>query len=258
MDPWLESRWESVHTSFIVVAQEKLNEQLPNDLIARVNERLFVGYIDGDSRSIVPDVFVTETGVTGEARSGSTAVVDEPVLIRFASEPVTEVHLEIFAAGDDARIITAIELLSFTNKANTQGRKDYLQKRNEYHAAGASVVEIDLLRQGPHLVDVPPGYLRGDYQTPYKVCVRRGWKLDAHEAEYYPIPLRSRLPRIRVPLRKSEVDVVLDLQAVLETAYIRGRYYATNYDRPLEPPLGVEDAEWSRKLIEKWRQDAIA
>ena len=254
MDPWLEGRWSGVHAALIAIAQEELNKCLPPDLAARINERVFVGYADKPRRPIEPDVFVVRSRPVGTlVATGDTAVLDEPIIIRCGEEPLTETYIEIIHAGDESTVITAIEVVSLANKGTTQSRREYEQKRDEYHAAGVSTIEIDLLRAGPHVVGVPLGYLTGHLLTPYKVCVHRGWKIGAYEAEYYPIPLNARLPRIRVPLRQTDADVGLDLQLLLNTAYARGRYEQTNYSRLLDPPLSPDDAAWAAEQIAVWR-----
>lgn len=232
MDPWIESRWGGVHHSLITDVQAQLNRRLPSDLVARVDERVFVGHL------------------------GGTAVLDEPVVIRFADEPVTEGFVEIVDAADQSLVITSIEVLSPTNKSHPQGRREYLAKRDEYHRGNVSTVEIDLLRRGEHILAVPSGYLLPPFDTPYRVCVRRAWRLDAHEAEYYPIPLRSRLPRVRIPLRESDTDVGLDLQVALEAGYVRNRLDLTDYTKSPDPPLDPADAAWAQERIDAWRSAA--
>lgn len=69
------------------------------------------------------------------------------------------------------------------------------------------------------------------------------------------MPLRRPLPPIRIPLRRKDEDVRLDLQAVLEQAYRKGRYSLTINDaeRP-EPPLTGDDAKWARALVRAARK----
>jgi hypothetical protein len=252
MDPWIESRWEGFHLGLIASVQSKLNARLPDDLVARIDERVYVGYPDGGRRQVKPDVFVIEDRARSPAAgppSAGTAVLDEPV---------TEGYIEIVDADDGATVITSVEILSPTNKNDPRARREYVAKRDEYHRATVSTVEIDLLRAGEHLVDVPPGYLPERLDTPYKVCVRRGWRLAANESEWYAVPLRSRLPRVRVPLRPTDADVGLDLQAAFEQTYVRGRYDRTRYDRPPVPPLGADDAAWAADRVAAWRAAAAA
>ena len=51
-------------------------------------------------------------------------------------------------------------------------------------------------------------------------------------AEIYPLPLAERLPAIRVPLRQSDADVSLDLQALIDQCYENGGYDTIDYRRP--------------------------
>jgi hypothetical protein len=111
-------------------------------------------------------------------------------------------------------------------------------------------VEIDLLRQGRRALSVAPARIPPRARTAYQVCVRRGWL--SHRFEVYPVPLRRSLPAIRVPLRQKDDDVRLDLQAVLEQAYRKGRYHLTiNYAEPPDPPLAGDDARWARTLVKR-------
>jgi hypothetical protein len=69
------------------------------------------------------------------------------------------------------------------------------------------------------------------------------------EREVYPIPLRERLPTIRVPLRPTDADAVLDLQPLINQCHERGRYHMLNYRLGLNPPLPAEDAAWADQLL---------
>src|SRR6516162_10263588 len=60
MDPYLEQRWRDVHHNIITFAQGALNEALPDGLIARVEERVFLEPEWGPGRSPYPDLRVVE------------------------------------------------------------------------------------------------------------------------------------------------------------------------------------------------------
>ena len=91
-------------------------------------------------------------------------------------------------------------------------------------------------------------------QAPYCVLAQRAWSFDF---EYYRIPLRERLPKIPIPLRQTDRDVVLDLQAVFDQAYVNGRYDDTDYTVAPDPPLLNADAVWADAwLREKGRRPA--
>ncbi|MEQ1829163.1 MAG: DUF4058 family protein, partial [Pirellula sp.] len=60
MDPYLERHWQDVHSTFMVYAKQQLNQQLPAELRARVEESLAVESDDGRSKVVYPDISVTE------------------------------------------------------------------------------------------------------------------------------------------------------------------------------------------------------
>src|SRR5207244_3370983 len=60
MDPYLEAHWLDVHTRLVAYSADALNEKLPEELIARSEERVAV---EADARAegwIHPDVRVLE------------------------------------------------------------------------------------------------------------------------------------------------------------------------------------------------------
>src|SRR5258708_19992062 len=67
MNPYLEQRWGDVHAALITYLRDQIQEQLPADLRARMQERVFVeSYLDTESKSagkdrdFYPDVHVVE------------------------------------------------------------------------------------------------------------------------------------------------------------------------------------------------------
>jgi hypothetical protein len=79
--------------------------------------------------------------------------------------------------------------------------------------------------------------------------------LVAWHRRWYPLPLQSALPPINIPLRPADKDVRLDLNAILDLAYRKGRYRATiDYRVPPDPPLSADDAKWARALLRKARK----
>lgn len=67
--------------------------------------------------------------------------------------------------------------------------------------------------------------------------------------ELTPVSLRERLPAVRIPLRKSDDDVLLDVQALVDEAFHSGRYDTLNYARPYVPPLDDDDAAWAAEVV---------
>jgi hypothetical protein len=253
MDPYLEQFWPDLHARLILYTCDQIEEQLPGNLIARVEERVVLE-TEEDPHVVYPDVKITER--PGRGFRGGTAAsqvsVMEPVIVEYRGEPATETFLTILEAGPKQRLITVIEVLSLANKLAGEGQRQYRRKQQELADAGVSLVEIDLLRQGRRVLNVLPSHIPARVRTTYQVCVRRGWR--PQQCEVYPVPLRSPLPAISIPLRQKDADVRLDLQAILEQAYHKGRYYLTiNYAEPPDPPLTGDDAKWARKLIKAAR-----
>jgi hypothetical protein len=247
MDPYLEQHWGDVHHNLITFAQGLLNERLPRDLLARVQERILVE-LPSEERVYYPDVRVVEhqrPGQGGTAVAAADGTLAEPLEVPFL-EPETQGFLEIIETRPQRRLITVVEVLSPSNKYAGRGRDLYRQKQGDLADSGISLVEIDLLRAGPHVLQVPLGQYPPSYRTPYKVCVHRGWKA---KAEIYRAPLCERLPAIRVPLRQTDPDVPLDLQALIAQVYRHGRYDDIDYTAPPVPPLDPDDAVWADALL---------
>jgi hypothetical protein len=259
MDPWLEQYWPSLHARFITYAVDQLAEQLPDDLIPAIEETVYVVEPEWDRGRARPDVGVFGPAAPGSAppATASGVSVAEPVRIRLPEQPVVIRHVEIRDSRQNHPLITAIEVLSPTNKLDPRGRRAYIAKRQSYYDAGANVVEIDLLRGGAALIDVPMDALAPALATPYKACARRRPATEdvELEVEYYPLPLRQRLPAIRIPLRPTDEDVALDLQRPIDLAYERGRYaMRIDYSRLPEPPLEAQDAAWASEQLRRWER----
>jgi hypothetical protein len=250
MDPWLEQHWGDVHSSFVVYARDQINEQLPADLQARVEESIAIDTGDQESRVVYPDVRVVEEATVFDegTESGAVAVaIAEPVVVPVPDEPQTIRHIEIVDGSSGNRVVTAIELLSPANKVSDDGRQAYRQKQREYLAALVNLVEIDLIRAGKFVLAVPQSHLGKRCQTPYRICVRRVTRPDV--ALIYPVSLREPLPNIRIPLRPRDRAIVLQLQPVLDECYRRGRYHLLDYRKPLDPPLSADDQAWVDQLL---------
>ncbi len=214
MDPYLELYWGDVHHGLITYAADHLQPTLPRDLRARLDERVFFEFEE-------------------DRRQGG--------------EPMSQGSVKIIEAGSGNRVVTVIEFLSPSNKVPGEGQDLYLAKQQEVLAASVSLVEIDLTRTGRRVLSVRPERIPLSHRTTYQVCVRRGWKLP--QAEIYLVPLQERLPVIRIPLRETDQDVLLDLQVLIDQCYRNGRYDDLNYRDPLAPLLDPEDAAWADQLL---------
>jgi hypothetical protein len=244
MDPYLESKWPEVHASLIVYARNQLNQQLPDDLQANIEENLAVRVEDDDSHSIRPDVNVAEDReFSTPATQASNIAVAQPLVL--ARPPHPERHVEI--VNQAGRVITAIEFVSPWNKVGILAREKYARKQLDYLAAGLNLVEIDLVRQGGYVLAAPLEDLPEDQRTPYLICVYRDTK--PHQFEVYRAPLQEPLPNIRIPLRPGEPDVVLQLQPLIDACYRDGRYHRINYQVDPKPKFDEQHARWIDSLL---------
>jgi hypothetical protein len=255
MDPFLEQFWLDIHASLIIYTRDQLEEQLPASLIARVEERAVFETEEPRLQARYPDVKITERPGRKNGGVGVLAVASpaEPVIVEYLDEPATETFINIIEAGPGQRLVTVIEILSLANKLPGERQQQYRQKQKELRDAGVSLVEIDLLRSGERVLSVPRWLVPPDARTTYQACVRRGWL--PHRFEIYPIPLRRSLPVFAIPLRVQDKDIHLDLQAVLEQAYRKGRYHLTiDFKQRPDPPLTAADAKWAKSQLKSPRK----
>ena len=247
MDPWLEGPfvWKGCHDTLVVKSMETLQPDLKKrGYYIDLGERV---WIVEDERSIWPDNLLFRRVPVSAADGGTaTAVVDEPVRIIRPNEDVREVFAEIRTAVTH-ELVTCIEFISHANKQQQQGRELYRLKQDELEQAQVHLVEIDLLRAGQHIISIPPLVVEQLKPWDYLVNLARR---QGGDYEVYPIPLRQRLPRIRIPLKIGDEDAVLDLQDVLNRTYDVGPYpERLDYDRDPVPPLSNEDAQWANEIL---------
>jgi Protein of unknown function (DUF4058) len=250
MDPYLEMHWGDVHQSLVTYAREALQPGLPADLVARMEERVFIETEPDRIRRIVPDVHIAAHGAwpsaAATARETGSVAVAEPIVFDLLLDPVTEGYIEI-RERDGGKVITVIEFLSPANKTSGLGQEKYFQKQEEVLSSNASLVEIDLVRCGRRVLALPSAEIPTQHRNAYLACVSPGW-LRARR-ELYPLPLRQPLPAIPIPLRQGEARINLDIQALVARTYTVGRYELTNYAVEPEPPLPPEDAAWAADLL---------
>jgi hypothetical protein len=250
MDPYLEQHWLDVHHALATYARDQLQPRLPGGLRARIEERVFVeSDDDGQYAGIHPDVRIIEhpmSSSAGAATQGAVATA-EPIVIQTLSDPISQGYIEIVDASSGNRVVTVIEFVSPSNKVPGEGRKQYLLKQRRVIRAKANLVEIDLTRVGHRTLAAKRTMIPPRYHTTYLACVTRGWKWG--ESEIYPIRLAERLPAIRIPLRKSDAEVSLDLQTLIDQCYENGAYDTIDYRQPLKPPLEAAESAWADEWL---------
>lgn len=248
MDPYLEQHWEDVHTALIGYIRDELQPQLSGDLIARMEEKVYVED-EGETRLRKPDVRIAEVPMLWHSESGaaSTSVLDEPILLEPMDDPMLDRSVLIYDSAGN-RIITAIEILSPWNKTPGKALQAYLAKRKKYINSEINLIEIDLVRAGDWTRMIGSYPLPQKHQTTYRVTVHEP---DVAGIYLYPIPLNARLPNIKVPLRPHDTPAKLALQPLLEKAYAMGRYDHIDYSKPCVPPFEGVEKEFASQFTTK-------
>lgn len=248
MDPYLEDSrlWSAVHGRLIVYIADALGSAAGPRYATSVEERV---YLEGPDRKLSPDVSIRRVWRGAEDSAVAVAEPDAMVEVWAPPEPIRESYVTIIDLQTGQRIVTVIELVSPSNKYAGPGRKSYMSKQKAVLSSEVSLVEIDLLRRGRHVLCVPEYKARERGHYDYLVCVNRA-TTDRTRYQLYPRRLSERLPRVRIPLAHDDPDVVLDIQAVFEQTYEAGRYRdRIDYSQPCEPPLTLDQQKWANELI---------
>jgi len=176
---------------------------------------------------------------------GLRARIEERLVVE---EDCRETFVQIIDSATGGRVITMVEFLSATNKLPGDGRRKYLQKQREAMEADINLVEIDLIRPGEPVFCHSIDRLPEEWRTTYLAGVLRGHGHGTYE--FYRMPLRQRLPVIRIPLRQGDPDIILDIQSLIDRAYSEGRYDDIDYSRPPDPPFSEADAAWAAEILD--------
>lgn len=248
MNPYLENPelWSEVHSRLIVAIADELTDHLSERYRVAIEKRTYFSGGDDSLLVGIPDVSVV--GKQPEQNQPSaTATLPPPVepiaVIVPTAEEVQERYLEIREVATGA-VITAIEILSPKNKRSGEGRQAYERKRNQVLASMTHLVEIDLLRGGQPLP------ILGTAQSDYRILISRSDRRPS--AQLYAFSVRQEIPRFSVPLAAGDEEPVLDLQAVLQQVYKRGRYYlVVDYTQPPQPSLSAADTIWAEGVLQE-------
>lgn len=204
MDPYLEDekRWPAFQPVIVQALYQMLLPGLMDRYRARVGERLYCS--------------------------------EQALFTSIIREQHKEAFIEV-RQRSDGRLITLVEVVSPGNKITAEGRKLYLERRDEVKKMNANIVEIDLVLQGQTLID----YAKDAAPTwDYAVVVTRWTHPDRYEI--YSATLPKRLPRFRVPLASDDRDTVLDLQSAVSRAYDQGDF-AKQIDYTRDPVTRLSD-----------------
>ena len=248
MNPYLENPglWPDVHHSVIVKLRDYLAPRLRPDYRVTIHERVYVvsDPNSGGSEHRMPDVAVLSAAATpGRHRAAEGLALADPVVVQLPElELEKQLYLEVVRVSN-REVVTAIELLSPTNKSGS-GRRVYQAKRAQVLYSMTHLVEIDLLRAGqpmPMLTPMPVSH--------YRILVADARRTE-HVANLYPFGIHQAIPNVIMPLAKGDEGIAMALQTVIDDVYQAGSFdLDIDYLEDPEPPLSDSDRVWLDQLL---------
>ncbi len=250
MDPYLEhpELWPGVHHWLIIAIAESLVPQLRPKYRVAVEVRVYETSGDKSLLVGIPDVTVQRPVSAINKGDLNVAIASPPSQPVTVTLPMPETHKEGYLEVRDVatgEVVTAIEILSPTNKRPGEGRKAYENKRQRVLGRLTHLVEIDLLRAGQPMPIVSNGI-----EGSYRILVSRGEHRP--QAELYVFNLQDSVPSFPLPLRSGDTEPLVDLQGLLNQVYDRAAYdLVINYNREPVPPLSEVDAAWAEAVLQE-------
>lgn len=213
--------WPDFHSKFINYWQESLADILPDNYEARVGERVNLYEYSQPTQRFGPDVAILREndsfGPNPSTPQATLLSTVEPTVLEHVAiaEEIRQSYLEVIHRPN-RELVSVLEVLSPSKKVEP-GRSRYLAKRLDLLNEPVHLVELDLLHGGqrlPHRDQLP----KADY---YAIISRLE---ERFRCRVYAWTADQCLPRIPIPLRRPDPDVVIDLQSVYEITFTRGRY----------------------------------
>lgn len=249
MDPFLEGpEWEDFHLLLIAEMRDYLTARVRPRYLVRAERRI---YLERQSEQrderIRPDVAVLTARGTELATGEESAMGQRGVSPALLTLPVPEERREAFLVvrlRHTMDLVAVIEILSPTNKRRgSDGRREYLAKRETVLRSATHLIELDLLRGGERLPTMEP-LPAADYYA----FVSRGNQRPQTQVFFW--GLRDTLPAIPVPLAGNDSDVSLGLAELFDRVYDRAGYdYSLDHHASLSPRLSAPDEAWVRQLL---------
>jgi hypothetical protein len=258
MDPWLEhpDLWPDVHNRLIMAIADTLMPRITPRYVARVESRTTVlSGLDVD-QIFRPDVAIRAADLAAPGKDAGVAVLEQPeikksqVIVPIGKDEIEEAFLTIQEVSS-RKLVTAIEVLSPTNKKTKKGRAQYLDKRTKLLRSKVNFVEIDLLRGGEPmpLTDPPPS-------SDYRILICRP-KL-SRNADLFGFSIKTQIPTIPIPLLPKDSEPNLELNDILHALFERARYdLSIDYQQPPVPRLSKNDASWAATILAQAPDSAL-
>ncbi|MEC4819370.1 MAG: DUF4058 family protein [Scytonema sp. PMC 1069.18] len=250
MNPYLENPlfWSEVHNLLIAAIFRKLNPQLRPKYKVAIEKRVYQTTDEDWLLVGVADVAVQNIQKTPVPQKVGIALTSSPIEALTVDvtvpETVKETYLEVRDVATQ-EVVTVIEILSPKNKRLGEGRNAYGKKRLQVLGSYTNLVEIDLLRDGK-----PIQQIQNNIQTDYRILVSRASKRP--KADLYAFNLQNPIPCYPLPLRKGDMEPLLEIQILIDELYEEGNYdLVIDYTQEPVPPLSQENAAWLSELLKQ-------
>lgn len=238
--------WTEVHHRLITAIADEIAPSLRPKYRVAIEKRI---YLHSGEESVlvgIPDAAVTSqlamsdrrTSIATLSSESTTTTVRVPV-----PQEAREGYLEIRDV-ETGSVVTAIEVLSPTNKRSGVGREKYRGKRMAILGTSTHLVEIDLVKMGQ-----PTETIETVPKTDYRILICRGDR--RLYCDLYGFNLPDPIPVAVVPLRAGDREPTLDLYKLLTQLYDRAAFdLAIDYHGDPVLPLTEEDRSWLDRLLQ--------
>lgn len=245
MNPYLEqtSCWEMLHHQLCGSIATELVAQLRPRYLVKLEHRLYIHEKSAEERRFFGTSDVGVSRIPERPSAATAAVHVEPPtygMLPRAVEIEKQAYIEIIDR-ESATVVTAIEILSPTNKRPGADREQYLAKRRSILHSLVHLVEIDLLRGGPRMpIDDLP-------DCDYCAVVSRSY--ERPRVGIWPWRIRDPIPEIPVPVHEGDNDARLDLKPLIDRVHDELGFADYIYEGAPEPRLSADDLAWAEECL---------
>ncbi|MGD0044578.1 MAG: DUF4058 family protein, partial [Isosphaeraceae bacterium] len=149
MNPYFEqaAHWLDFHSEFLSALRRLLAPQVAPKYIVQLEEHIYIHDLPPEPRQRLgtADLSLVQPG-GGALAQAALGLVEAPAEVWLPEQDVEKIPFLELRDRQGRELVTAIELLSPSNKRSGEDREQYLAKRRELLRSPAHLVEIDLLR----------------------------------------------------------------------------------------------------------------
>jgi hypothetical protein len=264
--------WSSFHHDFITTLKRHLNRALPPNYFAIAERGLQISETSENlvaKRRTLPDVSIIQrhpTGVAPRQSSTSNAPTASIPLIDTLSiedDENTIIRIGIYQSETDnvrGKLVTAVEVLSPSNKPYRSNYEDYIVKRTQFLIAGINLIEVDLIHEiKPVTLKIPSYVDSEDDAQPYNIIVSIPQPdIDSGKLDWYGVEVDKSLPKIDIPLVAGEF-AVLDVNAAYNDVFTETPFFSLEVDYEKLPVnferYSATDQQRIKDILERIRKD---